>query len=509
MLNPCKDQSGTAAFRLASLDSFTPTLSLSKSDFLAGLQCPKLLWLRQHEPEAPELQPDRVLQDLFDQGRQVGELARARLTDGILIPQEASRDTRVRLTAEAIAEGHTTLFEGAFESNGVFVATDLLVKRDEGWQLIEVKSASSCKEEHILDTTVQRRVLESCGVTPARVEVMHLNKDFEHPDTGDLFGATDVTQTESPLPVDLGETATRFRHMLAGPMPDVEIGAHCNEPRECPFHDRCWPNDEGHISRLYNVGKVKTLQYMAAGVHRIDDLPPNAKLPHAAQRQRRAMATGTLVVEPGLARDLEAFAVEPLGFLDFETISRAVPVWPGMSPWGQAAAQFSYHESIPGGGYRHQQFLAEGPADARPRIAERLVEATQHARRVVTYSAFEKTQIRALARAVPTLAGELLELEEKLVDLLPVVRNNVYHPKFHGSFSIKFVLPAMVPDLDYTDLVIVNGLLASVEIARLLFVADRIPAAERDRVRQDLYAYCQRDTWATVRLLEELRRLVT
>jgi hypothetical protein len=123
------------------------------------------------------------------------------------------------------------------------------------------------------------------------------------------------------------------------------------------------------------------------------------------------------------------------------------------------------------------------------------------------YSSFEKTQIRALAKAVPHLAGELLELEEKLVDLLPIVRNNVYHPAFRGSFSIKSVLPALVPELSYNDLVIVNGMVASVEIARLLFVADRIPPEERVRVRRDLLEYCKLDTWATVRLVEELRKL--
>jgi hypothetical protein len=271
--------------------------------------------------------------------------------------------------------------------------------------------------------------------------------------------------------------------------------------------ERCWPQDDGHIMRLYNVGPKKGAQYMARGIHRIDDLPRDAPLPWAAQRQRRALATGTLIVEPSLAGALEAFDAEPLGFLDFETIARAVPVWPAMAPWGMAAAQFSYHESRADGTYVHVEHLAEGAQDARPLVAERLVEATRNAAKVVTYSSFEKTQIRALARAVPELAGELGLLEAKLIDLLPVIRDHVYHPAFRGSFSLKFVLPALVPELTYNDLVIVNGMLASVEIARLLFVADKIPVDERARVRSDLLAYCERDTWATVRLLEVLRGL--
>ena len=110
---------------------------------------------------------------------------------------------------------------------------------------------------------------------------------------------------------------------------------------------------------------------------------------------------------------------------------------------------------------------------------------------------------------VPELQTELNELEAKLIDLLPVVRNFVYHPDFQGSFSIKYVLQPLVPELSYNDLTIVDGLVASVEIARLLFVADRISPDERDRVRQDLLDYCRRDTWAMVKLLESLYELAS
>ena len=122
-------------------------------------------------------------------------------------------------------------------------------------------------------------------------------------------------------------------------------------------------------------------------------------------------------------------------------------------------------------------------------------------------SKIEPLFIRELKEAVPDLAGSLIELESKLVDLLPVVRNNVYAPAFKGSFSLKAVLNPLVPDLTYDDLVIVDGRLASVEIARMLFVSHKIPVEERDRVRQDLLDYCERDTWATVKLLERLRDL--
>lgn len=483
---------------------------LSKSRFVAGHQCHRLLWWKVHEPDAEELQPDIVLQDLFDQGAQVGALARERWPGGVLIgaglPHNAYSE-RVAATRAAVDGGASAIFEGAFVADGTFVAVDVLVRdgAQDAWRLIEVKSSSSQKDEHLIDAGVQAHVLARSGLDVRAIEIMHLNKEFRHPDTGDLFERTDVTDQVGPLlPTIPGQIEAQLA-MLDGPVPDVPIGINCHEPRTCPFHDRCWPQDADHISKLYNVGPKKCADYMAQGVHRIGDIPPKKKLPAAAQRQIRSLRDDCLVVEPTLRDSLAPFSGK-LGFLDFETVSRAIPVWAGMKPWEQTAAQFSYHEAGDAT-YSHRQYLAEGPQDCRPEIAERLVAATRGAERVVTYSAFEKTRIRALQQCVPELKDELLELEGKLVDLLPVVRENVYHPGFHGGFGLKHVLPALVPGLTYSDLVIVDGMVASVEIARLLFVSGRIPPAEQARVRKDLLDYCERDTWALVKLLERLREL--
>lgn len=282
--------------------------------------------------------------------------------------------------------------------------------------------------------------------------------------------------------------------------------------------ERCWPQEADHISKLYFVGIKKAAEYMSAGVHKISEIPPKKKVSDAAKRQIRSLRENRMIVEPGLREALEAFDCKlgnlgklgklgKLGFLDFETISRAVPVWPGMAPWEQAAAQFSYHEAQADGTYTHVGYLAEGSHDARPELARAMIEATAGAEKIVTYTAFEKTRIRSLQQTVPALKTELEELEGKLIDMHPPIRDYVYHPDFQGSFSLKYVLTPMVPELTYSDLVIVNGLVASVEIARLLFVAQRIPVEERDRVRKDLLDYCERDTWAMVKLLERMRQL--
>src|SRR5216117_2274723 len=482
---------------------------LSKSRYTAGVQCHKLLWWKVHEPLAVELQPGKVLQDRFDQGAHVGTLARTRFPGGVLIDlPHTAVDERVKLTRKLIDDGAPAIFEASFLADNTFVAVDVLEKKQNGYHLTEVKSSSSQKEEHLPDAAVQVHVLQESGVRIMGVDVMHLNKECRYPDLSNLFERTDVTAAVQPLLGKVGWEIDAQLTMLDGPLPDVPIGRQCHEPHECPFLARCWPKDPDHIMRLYNIGPKKGCDFLLTGVNRISDFPATQKLNVTQKRQIRAMKEDRLVVEATLGQALEPFDCK-LGFLDFETIMRAVPVWPGMAPWEQAPAQFSYHEANGDGTYTHAEYLAEGPKDCRPELARAMVEATKSAEKVATYSAFEKTRIRGLQEAVPELRAELEALEGKLVDLLPVVRENVYHPDFLGSFSLKYVLHPLVPELTYDDLVIVDGLVASVEIARLLFVAGKIRPEERARVRQDLLNYCERDTWAMVKVLEKLRELAS
>src|SRR5438552_1999516 len=353
----------------------TKAARLSKSRFTSGLQCHKKLWWEVHEPDALELQPDKVLQDLFDQGRQVGEAARARYPGGVLIdlPHHAGA-ARVAATEQALDAGAPAIFEATFIADDTFVAIDVLEKTNDGYHLTEVKSSSSQKDEHIPDVAIQARVAAACGVNVTAAAVLHLNKEFRHPATGDLFARTDVTGPVIAFLPQVSDEIARQREMLAGPLPDVPIGAQCFEPRECPFIGRCWPHGPDHIGNLAGVGPKKTVAYLARGIMAINDLPPTEKLNFTQKRQLKAMAQACIVVEPTLARVLEPLTGQGrLGFLDFETIIRAIPVWPGMAPWQQAAAQFSYHERQPDGSYTHAAFLAEGPRDARPPLAAAMV----------------------------------------------------------------------------------------------------------------------------------------
>jgi len=137
------------------------TLRLSKSKFVAGSPCHRLLWWKVHEPDAVELQPNKVLQDRFDQGTQVTELARTRFPGGMLIdlPHDAYEE-RLKLTQKLLTGGAPFIYEASFVADNTYVAVDVLAREDDLFRLIEVKSSSSQEDEHILDAAVQVHVVK-------------------------------------------------------------------------------------------------------------------------------------------------------------------------------------------------------------------------------------------------------------------------------------------------------------------------------------------------------------
>ncbi len=484
---------------------------------MAGLQCHKLLWWMAHEPAAPELEVDGARQAVYDQGHRVGALARTYVPGGVLVdlPHDAY-EQRLEATRRALAAGARAVYEAAFRADGVFVSVDILERLglerlglerlERGFGLIEVKSTVGVKAHHVPDVAVQAHVLRRSGLDVGRMEVMHLNRACAYPDLSDLFTRADVTDlVEARLAAVPGEIAA-MTAMLAGPLPSVATGPQCSAPYECPFTARCWPVlPPHHVSTLYAMRR-RAFELDELGYRTILDLPEDFALGAAADRQRRAVRAGRMIVEPTLAGALAPLA-PPVAFLDFETVGLAIPVWDGCHPYDAVPVQFSAYVPDERGALRAHDWLAEGPGDPRPALAERLLAACAGARAIATYGSFERDRIRELAAALPPLAARLEALAARVVDLLPVVRNHVYHPDFGGSFSLKRVLPALVPELDYRGLAIAEGETASLELGRLLFHGSAMEPEERARLRADLLAYCHRDTWGLVRLLERLRGL--
>lgn len=487
-------------------------ITLSKSRFTQGLQCHKLLWWRVHEPDAPELKPAETLQAIFDQGTRVGQAAREYVPGGVLIEGAAwEKEQKVARTREAIAGGAKIIYEGSFEADSTFVAVDILERLRDGWRLSEVKSVTKVKEDaHIPDIAVQHWVARQAGLPIVRAELMHLDRECRAPDLSNLFARADLTAESAELfPVVEEEIPAQLR-MLAGPLPDVPVGDHCDTPHECPFKARCWPErPRHHIATLPRLSEKKRSALAKLGVETIEQIPKDFELTDIQERQRRAVIAGKALIEPALARELKAFDVARIAFLDFETVAEAIPVWNGCRPYDQVPAQFSCHTRDGSGKIAHHQWIAEGPEDPRPELARRVVEACRGAEIVVAFNAaFEKAGLKLLAEGAPHLAAELEGVIARVRDLADPVRNGIYHPDFLGSYSLKPVVGALLPDLAYEDLEVGEGTLASVRLRRLMFEGESIPVADRARMRQELLDYCGRDTLVMVKLLDKLRTLV-
>lgn len=482
---------------------------LSKSRFTAGLQCHKMLWWKVHEPDALELEVDPGQQAIFDTGTEVGEVAQTYFDGGVLIDfPHYEIENKIQATKDAIESGAKAIFEASFMEDDVFVAVDILERVDHGWILNEVKSTNHAKPEHIPDVAVQYHVLERSGIKVKQANLMHLNHECRYPDLSNLFAKADLTtEARSIAAIVKNEIKSQLK-MLKGALPNIGTGLHCTEPYGCPFYWRCWQEPpEHHIGSIYRFGPKKSLELAEQGIYMIDDLPASHKLNKTQARQCEAVISGKMIVEPGLESVIREWD-HPIAYLDFETINPAIPVWNGCHPYDQVPVQFSCHVEDGQGKIEHFEYLADGPGDPREALAVAMLEACKTAKVVLAYNAgFEKRCIRGLAENLPHLADDLNELIEKIDDLLPVIRNHVYHPDFHGSFSIKKVLPALVPELDYSELEIGDGQTASTQLEAILFAQDQMTGQQNIEIRENLLKYCELDTWAMVKLLERISGL--
>jgi hypothetical protein len=481
--------------------------SLTKSRYLAGLQCAKRLWFEVHEPDESG-EPDPALEALFERGRRVGEEARGRVLGGVLIDgPPRTREERVAATRAALAAGARVIYEASFEVEGVFVAVDLLQRRREGWSLTEVKAALDVKEHYLDDVAVQLHVVRRAGLDVRRVEVMHLDRRCRFPRLERLFRRVDVTEEAEQRARRVGRELGRQRRTLAGARPEVEVGPHCRDPRECPFVERCHPPERpDDLTVLYRLSAKKLAKLRRRGFTRVGELPEELELSSVQQRQVESLRARRVVVEPGLGAALAALE-EPIAYLDFETVAPAIPAWAGCAPLEPVAVQWSCHVRE-GDGLRHHEHLAEPGTDPREPLVLALLEATRDARTVLAYHAsFEKARLAALASALPQHARALRALARRLVDLLPIVREHVYHPAFAGSFSIKDVLPALVRGAGYDDLEVRDGGTASALLERWLLTPQAFSPRQGRELTASLRAYCARDTRAMTELHARLTEL--
>ncbi len=492
---------------------------LSKSRLMALHQCPLRLWNEVHRRDLMQ-EPSAEAQARFDAGTEVGELARDLYPKGRLIDAEYWDFTKAKKqTDEALADkSNPALFEPAFEYRRTRVRCDILVQGNDGWQLWEVKSVVNPKEYHVLDVAIQAHVLrksmEAYGSDCSfdKIGVVHLNSEYVYDgkkyDVNRLFSRFECLDEAFDLEIPVEDMISEGLEIATSTIPpQIKPGDQCTDPYDCPFLGSACDVPEPHpLMMLPGIGPAKLESLIAQGINTLDDLAASSlTLSCSQQRMLKAEETGQCVVEPTLAGDLAAIGY-PRYHLDFETFMPALPRFKGTRPFQALPFQYSVHlEESERRPAQHFGYLHSEDSDPRLLLTEHMLDVLeQHPDApVLMYTAYEKRVLNALADELPEYADRLNAVINRLVDLCAIVKTNVYHPDFNGSFSIKNVLPALVPDLGYDDLEIADGTTASLKYMEMIELA-KSEENSAQVIWNQLWEYCRRDTEAMVRVLRAL-----
>jgi hypothetical protein len=482
---------------------------LSKSLFLRGLQCHKSLYLYKTQPDLRD--PISQAQEaVFQAGTEVGITAQGLFPGGKVIPYEGmSLEDQKKLTQAEIAAGTPVLYEPAFEFDKVFVKADILRKVGEGWDLYEVKGSTGIKEVYLNDIALQYYVLKNSGLPIRKACLVYINNQYVRNgplDLDQLFLFEEITQKAIEMEGFVRDEIGRLKGILAGNLPDIDIGEHCSDPYPCNFQGHCWAHlPEYSVLDLVKRG-ANPWDLYRQGFLRLEDVPKDLLSPVQLVQVEAYLDQKEFVNAEGI-RDFLSSLWYPLYFLDFETFRTAIPIYDGTKPYQQVPYQYSLHypqgESSSLG---HTEFLAPPKTDPRRPLVEKLVGDIPDNACVLAYNAsFEKSILHQLADWFPEHRQALEGIIDNLRDLaVPFRSRDVYRWEMKGSYSQKMVLPALIPEMTYQGMEISDGGMAMEGYFRMCAGGD---PGEMEKVRQGLLEYCRMDTLGMVRLYEKLKEL--
>ena len=487
-------------------------MTLSKSLYIRGLQCEKSLWLKKKKPEVLQA-PDDSAQAVFDTGTSVGELACELFCGGERIEYTGYFSAQMAKTKELMEHGSKVIYEATFCFDGILVMVDILRIGKDGLIINEVKSSTSVKEVYIDDASIQYYVISSLGYKVSVVNIIHIDSSYvrgEKLELDKFFHTEDVTEQVKQKQADIPQILSKFDKILSKDTePEVDIGPQCSDPYTCDAWEYCWRKQQGipeySIFGISGLRSKKKFELYKSGVVKFEDIKELDKFNVSQQIQIRSELSKEQVIDKEAIKEFLNTLSYPLYHLDFETFQQAVPEFIGLSPYEQIPFQFSIHKDDGKGNLEHFEFLAEPGADPRYELALNLIKFIPQDACVLAYNmSFEKRVIRRLAEIYPQISNELMSIHDNIKDLMaPFASKSYYHPKMRGSYSIKYVLPALVPEFEsaYKDLNLIHhGGEAMQAYESMAYMS----AKEREAYKKALLAYCKLDTLAMVKVLEKL-----
>ncbi len=484
---------------------------ISKSKFMNGLQCHKLLWYAYNQKkDIPE--PDAATMAMFEQGHLVGEYAKKLFPDGIEVAKGMVNFADVLPASRKTARLRKPMFEAAFQYGGAYARADILQPAPGGkWDLIEVKSSNKIKEHYYHDVALQKYVFDGAGISIRRCYLLHLNKGYVRRgeiDPRKLFVKEDVTKEVKNILDEIAPNLRKMAAVLKRPAaPDIRIGPYCSKPHNCALTDLCWGFLPNHnVTELYRLGK-KQYELIQKGILRLADIPDDFRLTNSQKIQVEAVRSGKPHVNAEKIREFLTSLRYPIYFLDFETFAAAVPLIDNSRPYQAIPFQYSLHIlNSPEEEPVHQSYLAVGPIDPRPDILSNLKKLLGSKGTILAFNkSFETRMLNEMSRDFPEYKKWFELIKPRIVDLIVPFRGFAYyHPDQEGAASMKRVLPA-ITGKSYSGLTIREGGAASLEFLRVTF--GQVTAEERDQVRKDLLIYCGLDTEGMIDILRGLARI--
>jgi hypothetical protein len=492
------------------------TIHLSKSAFTRGLQCHKSLYLKKHHPELED-PVSEAQQAVFSGGTRVGLLAQQLFPGGIdlgdFIPdnfQKAFSETELLLSRDQVV-----IYEAGFKTDNLLCFIDILTKKDGRYQAYEVKGSSSVKDIYLWDTAFQYHVMTSAGIVPEDIFVIYLNTSYVKQgelDVKQLFTIESVKDRILPLIPQVKEQVRLMNAMLANVTPPaIDIGPHCSTPYGCSFTGHCWKHLPKDSLFSYKGLKSQTQWSLyKQGVYKVEDIPETLPLNRQEQLVVYTQKNQTTHINREAIRNFLSNLNYPLYFLDFETLFMvSIPIYDNSSPFQQIPFQYSLHiKNEPHAEVVHKQFLAQADPYVDPREAfiRQLIDELGTSGDILVYNAtFEKGRLKEIQRQMPQFATAIDPILRRVVDLMkPFQSRHYYTPEMKGSFSIKKVLPALVPGLSYEGMDIADGGAASQAFMSLF---DETDAQTITKTRNDLLKYCGLDTWAMVEIVRKLNTI--
>jgi hypothetical protein len=482
---------------------------LSKSRFLSGRQCHLRLWYSCFNRDlASPVSPAQ--QAIFDTGHEVGELATRLYPEGVIIREDhLHHEEAVQATLKAMQDPNVrSIYEAAFFYDGVRIRVDILERLDNGqWNLIEVKSSTSVKDVHLPDVAIQYYVLEGSGLDINQAFLLLINNQYVYDgnnlDLENFFSSFDVTNQALSLQNEITIRIAEHKEMLNAPnAPVIKPSRHCHRPYSCDFWDYCTKDMPKHwVLNLHGISQKKLDELAGMNIQDIREIPDSYYLTELQERMKRCVINNDEYISRRLHAQLTNMEY-PIHFLDFETVNPAIPRYINTRPYQIIPFQWSDHILYKDGTLEHKEYLCDNDKDSREDFARTLLDVLNKKGTIFIYTTYEKGIIIRLAEHFPQFRNDLLLIPKRFKDLCAIIRNNFYHPGFHGSFSLKSVLPTLVPDMDYEKLAIQEGNQASFEFLRM--IDPSITPEEKQKIKQELLEYCGYDTLAMVKIRDKL-----